>query len=98
MAKHTVRLQSTPSEMAREEIRKQAAFLSKSVSNIGFTEDGGSIFFEASEEEAVALEKEIRQLASRVGRALQTLERKIVFSNPAQGSFPKVSWEGVRFL
>jgi seryl-tRNA synthetase len=98
MAKYTVRLQSTPSEMAREEIRKQAAFLSKSVSNVGFTEDGGSILFDAAEEEGAALEKEIRLLANRVGRALQSLERKVVFSSPAAGNFPKVSWEGVRFL
>ena len=98
MAKYSVRLRSPAGEMAREEIRKQAAFLSKSISNISFAEDGSVVGFEAPPEEAAALEAGVTQLANRVGRALRSLERKVVFSNAAEVEFPEVSWEGVRFL
>ena len=98
MARYSVPLKSAPGEMAREEIRKQAAFLSKSISNIDFTQDGSSVFFEAPEEESAALGIAVEQLANRVSRALRTLERKVVFSNPAENGFANVSWAGVHFL
>lgn len=99
MSNYTVRLQSPAGEMAREEIRKQAAFLSKSIANVEFSGDGAAIFFDAPDGEAEVLQSELAQLANRVSRALRSLERKVVFANPGDPAFPAdVPMSGVHFL
>jgi seryl-tRNA synthetase len=98
MPRYSVLLQAPAGEMAQEEIRKQAAFLSKLITNVGFGEGGLSIVFDAPAEESAALEAAVAQLGNRVGRALRTLERRVVFSSPPVAQFPRVSWDGVRFL
>jgi len=98
MPRYSVPLQSPPGEMAREEIGKQAAFLSKSIANVSFEENGSMICFEASPEESEALKTAVAQLANRVARALRSLERKVIFSSPAPHTFSEAGWEGVHFL
>ncbi len=101
MASYSVRLQSPASEMAREEIRKQVAFLSKSISNVSFSEDGGAINFDAPEGEGTALESQVQQLGNRMTRALRNLERKLVFASAAASSpqfHTDASMEGIHFL
>jgi len=87
--------------MAREELRKQIVFLSKSVSNVGFSPDGSSIEFDAPEEEAATLSTEVLRLGNQVTRALRNLQRKTPFTS-ATAADPKfssdVSMEGIHFL
>jgi hypothetical protein len=68
--------------MAREEILKQSAFLSKDISNVRFDESGSGISFEAPPEHGPELMKSLETLASRIQRSLRSLERKIVFRSP----------------
>src|SRR5438270_2023122 len=101
MAQFTVELSTPAHEMAREEIRKQMAFLSKDISGVSFGEDGTRIVFEAPEDHGTALSNEAKMLASRVQRALRTLERKIVYHSPAMDAprfTPTDKIEGVHFL
>jgi seryl-tRNA synthetase len=97
----SVRLRNPASDMAKEEIRKQVAFLSRSIANVGFSEDGSSITFDAGPEEAAALETSVQDLGNRIARALRSLERKVVFCSAAMAD-PKfaaeVSMDGVHFL
>ena len=55
MTRCTVRLNAAAGEMAREEIGKQAAFLSKSIGKVSFSDDGSIIEFDAADEEAADL-------------------------------------------
>ncbi|HSP69232.1 MAG TPA: aminoacyl--tRNA ligase-related protein [Bryobacteraceae bacterium] len=101
MPNHSVRLRYAASEMAKEEIRKQVAFLSRSIANVGFSEDGVSITYDAAPDQAAALGTSVQDLGNRIARALQSLERKIVFSSAAMAN-PKfaadASMDGVHFL
>jgi seryl-tRNA synthetase len=99
MPKYSIRLQSPPGDMAREEILKQSAFLSKTIANVAFADDGVLMTFDAPEPEAEALQNDLKKLGDRVSRALRTLERKIVFANTGTPAFPQtIDWAGVRFL
>jgi seryl-tRNA synthetase len=87
--------------MAQEEIRKQAVFLSKSLSNLSFSPNGATILFDAPDAEAAALEASVLQLGNQVARALRNLERKLVFSSAAMAAptfSTGASMEGVHFL
>jgi seryl-tRNA synthetase len=101
MTTNSVRLQSPASEMAREEISKQVAFLSKSITNIKFSEDGTSITFDADSEQADSLQASVQQLGNRIARALRSLQRKVLFSSSAAAD-PKFSrtvcMDGVHFM
>ncbi len=101
MTTHSVRLRNPASDMAKEEIRKQVAFLSRSIANVSFSEDGSSITFDAGAHEAATLETSVQDLGNRIARALRSLERKVVFSSAAMSN-PKfvtdASMDGVHFL
>src|SRR3954465_1630073 len=99
MTRCTVRLKAAAGEMAREEIGKQAAFLSKTIGKVSFSADGSEIFFEAPDEEAAELQTLLEGTANRIVRSLRSLERKIVFASTASPAFPaNVSMDGVHFL
>jgi seryl-tRNA synthetase len=79
---YTVRLGAAAHEMAREEILKQAAFLSKEISEIRFSEDGSEIIFSAPAEHGTDLVAAVQSLANRIQRSLRSLQRKIAFRSP----------------
>jgi seryl-tRNA synthetase len=92
--------------MAKEEIRKQVAFLSRSIANVRFSNDGASITYEAALDRPAALETLVQDLGNRIARALLSLERKVVFCSAAMAD-PKFAGEasagvapldGVHFL
>jgi seryl-tRNA synthetase len=68
--------------MAREEILKQAAFLSKHITGIHFSGDGSEIVFSAPVERGPKLATAVQSLASRIQRSLRSLQRKVVFRSP----------------
>src|SRR5208283_857412 len=82
MESYTVRLGAAAHEMAREEILKQTAFLSKEISGIRFSEDGSEIIFSAPAEHGTDLVAAVQSLATRIQRSLRSLQRKIVFRSP----------------
>ncbi|MGH9453440.1 MAG: hypothetical protein ACRD2O_05665, partial [Terriglobia bacterium] len=82
MPTFTVELNTPAHEMAREEIGKQIAFLSKDIRNVRFSGEGKGIDFDAPAESGPALIPEVRTLATRIERALRNLQRKIVYSTP----------------
>ncbi|MCE5308234.1 MAG: hypothetical protein LLG20_11395 [Acidobacteriales bacterium] len=101
MNRISVRLKVAASEMAQEEIRKQAAFLSQSISNLRFSNQGDVIHFDAPEDEAPALEALVRDLSARITRALRSLQRKVLFASKTSSSArfrEGVSAEGIDFL
>jgi hypothetical protein len=99
MTRCTVRLNAAAGEMAREEIGKQAAFLSKSIGKVSFSEDGFTIEFDAADEEAADLQTALERTANRIVRSLRSLERKVVFASTASPAFPaNVPMDGVHFL
>jgi seryl-tRNA synthetase len=101
MKTFTVQLSAPAHEMAREEIRKQAAFLSKDLHGMRFVEEGDRIEFECPEDQGAALSVEVHGLARRVQRALQNLQRKVLYRSPAAEapSFAaQVDMAGVHFL
>ena len=87
--------------MAREEIRKQIAFLSRSVSNVRFSDDGAAVLYDVTGEEDATLEMSVRDLGDRIARALRSLERKVFFASKAMDD-PRfaahVKMDGVHFL
>ena len=96
-----VQLNAPAHEMAREEIRKQVAFLSKDLHNVRFSESGDRIEFDAPENRGAELSQQVKTLASRVERALRNLQRKVLHSTPAAADphfagSPQI--EGVHFL
>ena len=100
MSTRSVQLRYPATEMAKEEIRKQVAFLSKSIRNVHFTADS-TLAFEVIEGDGHALDAPVLDLANRVARALKSLERKIVFQSKAAANpeFRGVSsQDGVHFL
>ena len=99
MTRCTVRLKTAAGEMAREEIGKQAAFLSKSIGKVSFSEDGSAIEFDAADDEAADLQTALEGTANRIVRSLRSLERKVVFASTASPAFPaNVPMDGVHFL
>jgi len=79
MADFTIQLSAPAHEMAREEILKQAAFLSRELTQVRFSEDGARIDFSAPEERGAALTAELQSLAVRIQRSLRSLQRKVLF-------------------
>ena len=97
----SVDLRYPASEMAQEEIRKQVAFLSRSVSGVRFSPDGASIQYDLSGEADPALEASMRDLGDRIARALRSLERKVFFASAAMADpqfRPESHIQGVHFL
>ena len=98
MTQCTVRLNAAAGEMAREEIGKQAAFLSKSIGKVSFSEDGSTIHFEAGDDEAADLQTALERTATRIVRSLRSLERKVVFASTASPCLPGECLDGRRSL
>ena len=100
MPRFTVQLAASTHEMAREEIRKQVAFLSKDLQNVTFPAED-RIEFEAPADSGTALSSEVQALAARVQRALRNLQRKVVFRSPTadRAAFAEhVDLSGVHFM
>lgn len=101
MNTQSVTLNAPAGDMAQEEIQKQVAFLSKSIANVRFANDGAAIEFDAPNDEAAELIESVRQLGNRVTRALRSLQRKVVYASPTAGNprfASEVSMKGVHFL
>jgi seryl-tRNA synthetase len=101
MTTYSVELPVAAHEMAREEIRKQVAFVSRAIENVRFSEDGKHVHFDAPEENEDRLRSEVKAVANRIERALRNLQRKVVFTSPSveEVKFSKdVSYEGIHFL
>lgn len=79
MTTFTVSLNAPAHEMAREEIIKQAAFLSKDIAALRFSARADCIEFDAPEDRGPALVRELQTLASGIQRSLRSLERKVMF-------------------
>ena len=88
MATFAVRLKTPAHDMAREEILKQAAFLSSHISDLRFSPDHSEIQFSAPDASGPNLVKEVETLAAKVQRALRSLERKIVVQSSAAAADP----------
>ncbi|HEY7837983.1 MAG TPA: hypothetical protein VIC54_05245 [Terriglobales bacterium] len=82
MPRFTVKLAAPAQEMAREEILKQATFLSRDLRQVEFAADGQEISFEAPAAAGLALSVALERLAMQIGRALRKLERKVVLRTP----------------
>ena len=101
MQTFTIELATPAHEMAREEIRKQVAFLSRDIQEVEFSPDGGKLHFKAPEHRGEVLASDVRALASRIERALRNLQRKLVFQSEqmADPHFARdVDMSGVHFL
>jgi seryl-tRNA synthetase len=82
MENFIVRLTTPAHEMAREEILKQAAFISKDITGTRFSEDGLEIVFSAPADRGPDLVNSVQTLAQRIQRTLRSLQRKVVFRSP----------------
>ena len=101
IATFKVDLNAPAHEMAREEILKQAPFLSKNIQNVRFSSDSLSIEFEAPDDSGGRLAGAVLVLANRTQKALRGLERRIIFRSEAAGrpSFASdVDTRGIHFL
>jgi seryl-tRNA synthetase len=102
MSTHSIALRAPANEMAQEEVRKQVAFLSRTVSNVRFSENGSTLLFDVAEGDAPPdLDTSAQQLANQIARALRSLERKVIFSSTACSNAQfadNVSSEGIHFL
>lgn len=101
MTSHSVELSTSLHDMAREEIGKQAAFLSNQIRNVRFSADGKTILFDAPAALGPGLCTEVEELAKRMGRALRNLQRKVLFRSSAADAprfHPSASFDGVHFL
>lgn len=100
MPEFCIELQNTPHEMAREEIRKQVAFLSKNIQNVHFGPDGKRIFFDAPDR-AESIHDSVLKLANRIERALRNVERKVIFRSSAAADphfVDRPDLSGIHFL
>jgi seryl-tRNA synthetase len=79
MEKYTIRLTAPAHEMAREEILKQIAFISREIAAVQFSEDGSEITFSASAERGPELVTSVQALATKTQRTLRSLQRKVMF-------------------
>lgn len=83
MPQYSIELPTAPHEMAREEIRKQVAFLSKNIQNVRFDGEGRRILFEGPDGQHDSVQDSVKKLATRIERALRNVERKLVFRSSA---------------
>ncbi len=99
MSEFCIELQNTPHEMAREEIRKQVAFLSKNIQNVHFADDGKRIYFDAPDQ-AEPIQDSVVKLANRIERSLRNVERKVIFRSAAadKPTFAVPDMSGIHFL
>lgn len=101
MAEFTVTLNAPAHEMAREEILKQAAFISRNIADLHFVDEGSQLQFHAPEALGASLALEVQSLANRIQRSLRSLQRKVVFRS-AEVDDPHfadhVDLAGVHFL
>ncbi len=81
-----VELPSPATEMAREEIPKQIAFLSRDIEAIRFERDGSALVFEAPADAAEGLRAEALRVATKMQRSLRSLARKLVYRSPKADS------------
>jgi hypothetical protein len=79
----SIRLASPAHEMAREEIQKQVAYLSREISNARFNSDGTVLEFDAPGDTAAELGAQVEALVRRIQRGLRDLRRKVVFRSAA---------------
>jgi seryl-tRNA synthetase len=86
MPQYTIELPTTPHEMAREEIRKQVAFLSKNIRDVRFDGEGKRILFEGPDEQHDSVQESVKKLATRIERALRNVERKVIFRSKSVDS------------
>jgi seryl-tRNA synthetase len=77
----TVTLPKPASEMAREEIGKQVAFLAKGITDMRFSDDGLEFSLTSETEPTPELEAKVLETATSVQRSLRTLARKMVYSS-----------------
>jgi hypothetical protein len=78
----SVRMASPAHDMAREEILKQVAFLSREIANPRFDPDGTTLEFDAPAGPSDELCRRVGELALRVQRGLRGLRRKVVYRSP----------------
>ncbi len=97
-----VKLTGPATEMAQEEIEKQIAFLSKTITKIRFAA-ADTLEFDADAEIGEQLATSARELATKIQKTLRTLKRKVAFrsstvDNPTfRGSSappPGIDYEG----
>ncbi|MDQ6759066.1 MAG: hypothetical protein M3Z32_04255 [Acidobacteriota bacterium] len=101
METYSIQLSAPAHEMAREEILKQAVFLSKDISTIRFSDDGSGIAFSAPVAEAPALAASLQSLANRIQRSLRSLQRKVLFRSSEMDTVnfsENVDLSGIHFL
>lgn len=79
MEKYTIRLAAPAHEMAREEILKQIAFISREITGAQFSEDGSELAFSATAERGPELVASVEALATKTQRTLRSLQRKVMF-------------------
>jgi seryl-tRNA synthetase len=72
--------------MAREEILKQIAFISKEIRKPAFSPDGVALTFEAPDDLAGELGPKVETLAATIQRGLRNLQRKVVYRSRAAES------------
>jgi seryl-tRNA synthetase len=80
------------SEMAREEVTKQIAFLAKGISDVTIP-DAQTIEFQVDADHAAGLGEQARALAERMQRSLRNLQRKVTFRSPAMDA-PQFKGDG----
>ena len=101
MSRFTVRLNTPPHEMAREEILKQAAFLSTDIAGLRFSDDCVHVEFTAPEDRGPALTAQVQALAAGIQRTLRSLQRKVAYRGPEADNplfSSQVDMSEVRFL
>ena len=89
----SIRLANPAHEMAREEIQKQVAYLSREISNARFAHDGAVLEFDAPADSAAELTARVEALVRRIQRGLRDLRRKVVFRSVA-ASDPRFRGDG----
>lgn len=96
----TVELPASANEMVQEEVLKQVAHVSRSISGASFATDR-TLVFDAPEDESQDLSARVSKVAERVQRGLRSLTRTMVFSSAAMAT-PKfaepAAIDGVDFL
>src|SRR5262245_54087268 len=89
----SIRLGRPANEMAREEIQKQVAYLSREICNARFAQDGAVLEFDAPGEWAAELTSQVEAMVRRIQRGLRDLRRKVVFRSAAAAD-PRFQGDG----
>jgi hypothetical protein len=89
----SIHLAGPAHEMAREEIQKQVAYLSREISNARFVQDGAVLEFDAPGNSAAELTTQVESLVRRIQSGLRDLRRKVVFRSAA-ASDPQFRGDG----